>query len=84
LVNLSKSSIFFSKNTPPHIQRQICNTLNGISVHTSTKYLGLRLGLGKSKIDTFSYVENSVKKRILNWKSKFISPAGKEVLIKSV
>ncbi|CAA0831781.1 DNAse I-like superfamily protein, partial [Striga hermonthica] len=48
-VNLQKSAIFFSKNTPQNIQTAICGAMNGITSHRSTKYLGLPLGIGKSK-----------------------------------
>ncbi|GER39650.1 RNA-directed DNA polymerase (reversetranscriptase)-related family protein [Striga asiatica] len=63
---------------------KICSTLNGISRHTSSKYLGLPLGIGKSKKQTFSYVVEAVKGRLCNWKKHFLSGAGKEVLVKSV
>ncbi|CAA0810884.1 DNAse I-like superfamily protein, partial [Striga hermonthica] len=48
-VNLQKSAIFFSRNTPQNLQSAICRTLNGITAHKSTRYLGLPLGIGKSK-----------------------------------
>ncbi|CAA0819580.1 Unknown protein, partial [Striga hermonthica] len=48
-VNLNKSAIFFSKNTPQPLQARICSALNGITSHRSTRYLGLPLGIGKSK-----------------------------------
>ncbi|CAA0840468.1 RNA-directed DNA polymerase (reverse transcriptase)-related family protein, partial [Striga hermonthica] len=82
--NLDKSAIYFSKNTPQSIQTQICHTLLGITAQTHTKYLGLPLGIGNSKIGTFSFLEESVKNRISNWKTKFLSFAGKEVLLRSV
>ncbi|CAA0832458.1 Unknown protein, partial [Striga hermonthica] len=42
-VNLNKSAIFFSKSTPQHLQNSICRSLNGITPHKSTRYLGLPL-----------------------------------------
>ncbi|CAA0831590.1 Unknown protein, partial [Striga hermonthica] len=54
-VNLFKSSIFFSRNSPVALQDRICNHLPGISKHNSTRYLGLPLGIGKSKKEAFEY-----------------------------
>ncbi|CAA0839547.1 Unknown protein, partial [Striga hermonthica] len=48
-VNLQKSAVFFSRNTSSHLRRSICNALNNIVSHRSTKYLGLPLGIGRSK-----------------------------------
>ncbi|CAA0817352.1 Unknown protein, partial [Striga hermonthica] len=76
------SSIFFSKNCPSPLQLNICDLLPGISSHQSTRYLGLPLGIGKSKKEAFDYVLHSVRAKLNSWKSKFLSPAGREVLIK--
>ncbi|CAA0822945.1 Unknown protein, partial [Striga hermonthica] len=55
LVNLEKSSAFFSKNTPATTQHSICQVLNGITVHRSSRYLGMPLGIGKSKRESFNF-----------------------------
>ncbi|CAA0842995.1 Unknown protein, partial [Striga hermonthica] len=52
-VNLRKSSIFFSKNVNVGMQEDICAILEGIRVHSSSRYLGLPRGIGKSKKETF-------------------------------
>ncbi|CAA0811789.1 Uncharacterized mitochondrial protein AtMg01250, partial [Striga hermonthica] len=83
-VNMLKSAVFFSRSCPAILQSRICSSLNGIPSHKSTRYLGLPLGIGKSKIEVFQYVVDSVKSRIQNWKSNMLTPAGKEVLIKAV
>ncbi|CAA0837256.1 Unknown protein, partial [Striga hermonthica] len=54
-VNMSKSSIFFSKNCLDNSKFEICQILGGIQIHRSTKYLGLPLGIGRSKKDSFDY-----------------------------
>ncbi|CAA0807144.1 Uncharacterized mitochondrial protein AtMg00310 [Striga hermonthica] len=48
------------------------------------KYLGLPTVIGKSKKEVFQFVEEVTHSKILNWKGKFLSAAGKETLIKSV
>jgi hypothetical protein len=40
--------------------------------------------VGKSKTKAFAYLKDWVWKRIQGWKEKFLSWAGKEVLIKVV
>ncbi|CAA0819703.1 Unknown protein, partial [Striga hermonthica] len=55
-INLQKSAVFFSRNTPLHLQRSICSSLNNITSHRSTKYLGLPLGIGRSKKEVFAYL----------------------------
>ena len=48
------------------------------------KYLGLPMVGGKSKVSTFKELQERVTKRVMGWKEKHISKAGKEVLIKMV
>ncbi|GER30020.1 RNA-directed DNA polymerase (reversetranscriptase)-related family protein [Striga asiatica] len=83
-VNLHKSSIFFSRNTPNSVKADIVSILNGISIVHSTRYLGLPLGLGRSKRDIFSFVTNKVIQRLSSWKNIFLSEAGKAILLNSV
>ena len=48
------------------------------------RYLGLPMVGGKSKVSTFREVQERVTKRVMGWKEKYISEAGREVLIKTV
>ena len=48
------------------------------------KYLGLPMPNGKSKVGTFKELQEKITKRVLGWKKKFISKAGREILIKTV
>jgi hypothetical protein len=50
----------------------------------SEKYLGLPVRVGKSKSAAFAYLKDRIWKRIQGWKEKFLSWAGKEILIKTV
>jgi hypothetical protein len=47
-------------------------------------YLGIPTFIGKSKHLAFQDIVESVTKRLSNWKIKFPSQAGKEVLLKAV
>ena len=48
------------------------------------KYLGLPMPNGKSKVGTFKELQEKITKRVLGWKEKFISKAGREILIKTM
>ena len=48
------------------------------------KYLGLPMVGGKSKLNTFKGLREKITKRVLGWKEKYISKAGREILIKTV
>lgn len=48
------------------------------------KYLGLLILVGKSKYNFFRVIKDRVWKKISNWKNQFLSPLGKEVLLKVV
>lgn len=39
---------------------------------------------GKSKVNTFKGVREKISKRVVRWNEKFISKAGREILIKTV
>jgi hypothetical protein len=47
-------------------------------------YLGLPALIGKSRTREFQNLVERVKRRVLDWKTKFLSQASKEVLIKAV
>lgn len=48
------------------------------------KYMGLPPILGRSKIKAFHNLVDKIWLRIFNWKSKFLSVTGKEIMLKSV
>ena len=48
------------------------------------KYLGLPMVTGKSKVGTFKGLQERITKKVMGWKEKTISKAGRETLIKSV
>lgn len=54
------------------------------TVSSHSKYLGLPVVFGRLKKEVFALVVERVWKNIKGWKEKFLSRAGKEVLIKAV
>jgi len=84
VVNLDKSEASFSRNVLKEEKEMICNKMNVKTVMSHTRYLGLPVVFGRSKKEIFSFVIDRVWKKLKGWKEKFLSRAGKEVLIKAV
>lgn len=84
IINLEKSSINFSPNTPVATRDQISQLLGIHQVENFEKYLGLPAELGRLKKAVFSYLKERLWSRIEGWSEKKLSMAEREVLIKSV
>jgi hypothetical protein len=53
-------------------------------VECHSKYLGLPAFVDRFKQQVFNFIQDRVWKKLKGWKEKFLSTAGREVLIKSV
>jgi hypothetical protein len=83
-LNMAKTSVFFSRNTREEFKGFIWNSVGVTTTTGFEKYLGLPTLVGRSKKRTFANICGRVKARLDGWKEKFLSQAGKEVLIKAV
>lgn len=83
-INYHKSSISFSKNTSGGDRYTVATYFNVNEEPDFGKYLGLPYVVGRNKGRVFSYVEHKVRQRVGAWNKKFLTRAGKEVLLKSV
>jgi hypothetical protein len=82
-INVDKSSIFFSSNTGEEF-RSLISAAGFASSSCFEKYLGLPVLVGRSKMRTFEGILSRVRKKVDGWKEKFLSQAGREILIKAV
>lgn len=83
-VSLMKSRMFASRNVHASRANQ-CRQALGIALSADLgKYLGVPLIHKRVTKATFAPVVDKVRKRLANWKGKFLSTIGKTVLIKSV
>ena len=83
-MNTNKTSIFFSKNTRVG-DKEIISEFAGIPVTSRyDKYLGLPALVGRSRMKAFKNILERVRKRLQDWKLRFLSQAGKEILLKAV
>ena len=79
-----KTIIFFKLYTSRREREEIQNLLGAQVINNCEKYLGLPMVGGKSKVSTFKELQERITKRVLGWKEKTISKAGREVLLKMV
>ncbi|XP_041004066.1 uncharacterized protein LOC121249421 [Juglans microcarpa x Juglans regia] len=84
VLNKEKSSIFFSKNTKPVTQQKVLQLVGLKSSGAFEKYLGLPTFVGRAKVSAFHSLVDRTWSRVANWKTKHLSVAGKETLLKEV
>lgn len=82
-INTAKSTITFGSCIPDDLQGRLKSILQIDNQGGRGKYLGLPERFGRKKKDMFSFIVNKVKQKTTRWSSQFVSPAGKEVLLKS-
>ncbi|XP_042972810.1 uncharacterized protein LOC122304618 [Carya illinoinensis] len=83
-LNKTKTSIFFSPNTKQATKEYILNLAGTRASSSYEKYLGLPSLIGRSKHAAFKDIIDRIRGKISNWKNKFLSQAGKEILLKAV
>ena len=66
------------------MKEEIRSLLGAQVMNDYEKYLGLPMVGGKSKVGTFKEIQEHIANRVMGWKEKHFSKAGREVLIKIV
>lgn len=83
-INTSKSAITFSAKTPPEVRTRVKAALSIDTEGEIGKYLGLPENFGRKKCDIFATIVDKIRRKALSWKSRFLSGAGKQIMLKSV
>ena len=83
-LNKEKTSLFFSRNTKKEDRRNILQVAGVGSTQWYEKYLGLPALIGRSRTKSFEGLKGKIWEKMHGWKEKFLSQAGKEVLLKAV
>ncbi|KAM1141546.1 hypothetical protein EV1_041111 [Malus domestica] len=84
VVNLQKSCVYFSVNTPMDVAADLgCDLGIPVVTHPSS-YLGLPAIWGRSKSRGLAYLKGRLLGKIQGWKQCTLSQGGKEVMIKAV
>lgn len=73
----SKTKILFSKNSPSHKIREICNLLQVKHENTQEKYLGLPLKMQTISKNSFFDIISNAQTKISNWYTRVPSYAGR-------
>ncbi|KAJ9536720.1 hypothetical protein OSB04_un000105 [Centaurea solstitialis] len=81
--NLSKSEVFFC-NVPLNDRQVILNSLPLVAGSFPIRYLGVPLSSTCLRVGDFQPLVTRARDRIHNWKSKFLSFAGRKQLVVSV
>lgn len=68
LINLEKSSILFSSNTPEIARARICRQMGSIQMVKQGKYLGLPVVITRSKEQIFHFIKEKVTSLLGNYK----------------
>lgn len=83
-LNTAKTAIFLSRNSYLDFREYLNNTAGVTITARFDKYLSLPAVVGRSKKQSFASICGRVKAKLDEWKEKFLSQAGKEILIKAV
>ncbi|CAA7020228.1 unnamed protein product [Microthlaspi erraticum] len=83
-INLLKSSITFSKKTPPETRTRVKLSLGIDKEGGQGKYLGLPESFGRKKRDLFTQIVDRIRQKSVNFSSQFLSSAGKLTMLKAV
>jgi hypothetical protein len=83
-VNLQKTSLFFSRNTTLARKEEIVRLSEISEASRLDTYLGVPAWIGKNKGQAFKEIVERVRKKLSDWKVKFLSQARKEILLKAV
>ena len=83
-LNRAKTSLYFSSNTATDIQEEIKTKFGAQVIKQYEKYLGLPSLVGKNRKNSFKGIKEKLAKKLVGWKEKLLSKAGKEILIKAV
>ena len=82
-VNFAKSRILFSLNVTEMRKETICRKLRIRATQNLGRYLGFPLFHQGKNRDAFNFAIEKVHNKLSGWKLKFLSKAGKLVLVKS-
>ena len=84
LVSAEKSRIYFSPNVLPSVREDICEVIDIYETSCIGKYLGFPLNHKGAARNRYNFIVERVISKISGWKAKFLSFAGRILLIKSV
>lgn len=83
-INMSKSGVYFSKHTQGQTWRTVKSIFQVKNIKKVVVYLGVPLLLFVSPCKDFTFLEDKLEVKLMGWRSKRLSWAGRRTLINSV
>lgn len=83
-INFQKSALSFGPGVKNAVKDMVQNILGVPTVPFHEKYLGLPTVSGRSKKQMFKRIDERLEAHMSGWQSKFLSKAGKVILVKAV
>lgn len=83
-INVDKSSITFSRKAPGSLKDAVKAELLIVKEGGVGKYLSLPEQFGRKKQDLFTSIVDRIKHKAKSWSNRYLSTAGKMVLLQSV
>jgi hypothetical protein len=83
-INREKTFLFFSRNTKPAIRIILLRVVGVAYSQRYETYLGHPALICGSKVSVFQGIKGIIWATLNGWKDKFLSHAGKEILLKAV
>lgn len=84
VINVNKSAITFSRKTASAVKAAAKLSLGIDKEGGVGKYIGLPEHFGRRKKDIFTSIVDRIRQRSHSWSTRFLSAAGKQILLKSV
>ncbi|CAN1148091.1 LINE-1 retrotransposable element ORF2 protein [Linum perenne] len=80
-INRNKSKVFFSKNTPRHLSRDIVSLLEIGATQNLGRYLGAPVLHGRVTKSTYDFLIDRLNSRLAGWKAENLSLAEKSEVL---
>lgn len=84
VVSAEKSRIYFSPNVPLNVKENICDILDISETLALGTYLGFPINHKGAARNRFNFIAKRLISKLARWKAKFLSFAGRTVLVKFV
>ena len=84
LVSITKSRLWFSPNTSRHCKDLVTSILGVPTMNHIRTYLGTPIFTYRRTTSSYQYLVDKIRMKFEGWQTKYLSMAGKAILIKSV
>ena len=82
-MSITKSRVWFSPRTPRRIKEQLEGILGLPTTDRIGTYLGTPIFTTRRMASSYQYLVENISKRIEGWQTKYLSMAGRAILIKA-